>query len=115
MPSTADVEIQRYRDLVATLRDVCRRASQGDLSARILDAKAFGALAQVAVDLNRLLDLTELFVTESVASSRSVADGKRHRAFIARGLPGRFGIAAEAIRQAQLAPLVGNDDRRAAA
>lgn len=114
MPPATDVEIQPYRNLVTMLHDICRRAAQGDLSARILDAASFGALAPIAVDLNRLLDLTELFVTESVASSRSVATGKRHRAFIARGMTGRFRVAAEAIRDAQLALPARGEQRRVA-
>ena len=102
MTLPAEPEMQQHHDLIAALRSVCRRAAEGDLSGRILHTRSYGELADIAIDLNRLLDLTAAFIGESTASVRAAANGEHHRPFIARGMRGEFRAAAESIRAAHL-------------
>lgn len=95
-------ERRRSSELLKDIREVCRRASKGDFTARVVRTEGYGDLADVPIALNRLLDLTDAFIRESGKSLQFAAQGKYFRPFIKRGLLGEFGRGAETINDARL-------------
>lgn len=93
--------VRQHRDAMREIADVCRRAAEGDLSARIVRTSKYGDLAPALNALNRLLDLTDAFARESSASLTFAAQGKFYRPFLLRGMPGDFRRGAEIINSAR--------------
>ena len=89
----------------------------GDDVARVLEAAARGDLEQrvavpdrtgtrellVARRLNHLLDVMDAFVRESGATLEATAEGRFHRQFLTRGMPGTFHDGAKRIDEAHSA------------
>mgnify|MGYP003628114939 CR=1 FL=1 len=87
-------------DLVAIMRTVCRAAVQGDIEQRITGIDEESELAELAWDINALLDLINSYTRETAASMAHASDGKFFRKIILRGLPGEFRHASEIINSA---------------
>ncbi len=69
---------------------VCRRAHEGDLEARILNRRQPGLLGTMQTSINDVLDIVDAFVREASASMEAASRGKSHRKILVRGLPGSF-------------------------
>ncbi len=94
-------ELEAYRTAFAALRQVCDRAAQGDLEARVPALDGGDEIAQVRDSLNRLLDLTDAFVREAGASLQAAGEGRFHRAFLPQGMHGSFRLGAETVNAAR--------------
>jgi len=76
---------------------VCRAAAKGDLDQRITSLSPEPKEREIALAINALLDSTDAFVRESVATLKAAVEHRYHRRFIERGMPGAFARAASVI------------------
>ncbi|WP_300683140.1 methyl-accepting chemotaxis protein [Nocardioides sp.] len=82
---------------------VMSRAAEGDLEARAMNIPGTEEMADVQAmrsAINLLLDRTDAYVRESVASLEAASDGRYYRRFLLRGTMGVFRYGAEMINQA---------------
>lgn len=87
--------------LIAQLRSVCRAAANGDLEPRATGIdNELGEFAELAWEINELLDVTTAFVREAAASMSSAGDGRFFRKVALRGMPGEFRRSSETINAA---------------
>lgn len=89
-------------DGLAALAAVLERASHGDLEVRADVLSESPQVAAAAESLNRLLDVVDAFMREAQACLAAAADGRGHRQFLLRGMPGGFGVGARDINTARL-------------
>ena len=102
--SVADGELAAGGDLSAGLDLVaafCRRVAQGDLENRLAPLPGPPQLAGVRSDLNRMVDIVEAYVRESTAVLTAAQEGRFHRRFLVRGIPGAFRSGAARIDEAR--------------
>ncbi len=95
---------KRQRQMEAAcieINDVCKRAAQGDLSARVIHTDRYGDVGPTLIALNRALDLVDAYVRESSASLHFAAQGKFFRPFLLRGMAGDFRHGAMEINAAR--------------
>ncbi|WNB84587.1 methyl-accepting chemotaxis protein [Cellulomonas sp. ATA003] len=93
-------ELDRCRAVLAEVASVCDAASRGDLEVRVRTVAGTGddaELARVRDSVNRVLDVSDAFVREASASLVSASEGRFHRRFLLRGMPGAFRDSAVAI------------------
>jgi methyl-accepting chemotaxis protein len=90
-------ELEQYRAWMPKIAALCEAAGRGDLEPRLLGCSDEGEVGRAVLGLNRLLDITDVFVREAKASVQAATDGQFHRKFIERGLPGTFREAAGVI------------------
>jgi methyl-accepting chemotaxis protein len=104
--ATTRAELDAHRAGVAALDAALAAAEQGDLEARVpaLDAPE---LAVLRGRVNRVLDLVDAYVRESSAALGAAAEGRYHRAFLTRGMPGALREGAERFDVARLAMRAG--------
>jgi methyl-accepting chemotaxis protein len=76
---------------------VCRRAYEGDLEARVLSRRQSGSLGALQKSINDMLDIVDAFVREAAASMEAASHGKCYRKVLRRGLPGSFRRSATII------------------
>jgi methyl-accepting chemotaxis protein len=86
--------------VLRSIADTCGRAAAGDLEARLpyLGDDADARAARAAV--NRMLDVSDAFVREAGAALMASAEGRFHRRFLTRGMPGAYGRGAAIIGRA---------------
>jgi methyl-accepting chemotaxis protein len=89
-------------DFLATLDDVMRRVADGDLQIR-MDQVEDADEQRIADRLNHLLDVIDAFVRESGATLTAASQGRFHRRFLRRGLPGDLRAGATTIDKARAA------------
>lgn len=82
------------------IRDVLRRASMGDVDARVVGVPADSDVAGLANDLNRLLDLVDAFLRETDATLAAAEQGRTYRRFLQRGMLGAFALTAQQVNTA---------------
>ena len=70
---------------------VCEQVRNGDLQARIVLLQERGLIGWLARDLNRILDLFDMFVRELGMTLDCVGGGRYYRRVVTRGLPGELG------------------------
>ena len=85
------------------IAEVCTKAANGDMEARILEAPRPGMLGETQRAVNRLIDISDAFVREAAGSMDAVSRGAYYRKVLVRGLPGAFGAAARIVNQATVA------------
>ncbi|WP_324291258.1 methyl-accepting chemotaxis protein [Paractinoplanes pyxinae] len=83
--------------VLTTITEVCRRATAGDLEARLPSIGDSDEAVAARTALNSLLDMSDAFVREAGAASAAAAEGRFHRRILTRGLSGAFRSAAEQI------------------
>ena len=93
-------ELDRFRDLLDLATEVCERAANGDLEARMLNCHESVEAERLANAVNHLLDMTDAFLREVGASLEYCSRGKFFRRVILRGMRGSFRRASEEINQA---------------
>lgn len=86
-----------------SIAEVCERASQGDLEARITRIDDSSELKRVCHAINHMLDIADAFVRESSAAMESCARGEFHRPILSRGLEGAYLLGASVINRAGVA------------
>lgn len=82
---------------IEEIRDVLRRASLGDLDARVSHVMPNSRLAGLADDVNRFLDLVDSYLRESESTLTAAAEGRSYRRFLTRGMLGAFTTNAQQI------------------
>ncbi|WP_448059423.1 methyl-accepting chemotaxis protein [Cellulomonas hominis] len=88
----------RSLDLIA---EFCDRIAEGDLEGRLPMLAGDPAVLRARTGLNRLADLVDAYVRESQASLTAAGEGRFHRRFLRRGMPGAFREGAVRIDQAR--------------
>ncbi|PQO34008.1 methyl-accepting chemotaxis protein [Blastopirellula marina] len=91
--------LEKYDRWIERATDVCRRAADGDLEARLLHVDVAGDLGNLMFRINGLLDYTDAFVREAKAVLGFTAQGKFFRSVILRGMVGTFKHAAQIINE----------------
>lgn len=82
---------------ITIVTEVCGRARDGDLEARVPVLGETGSQVALRDTVNGLLDHIDAFVREAGAASASAAEGRFHRRFLTQGLDGSYRTAAEQI------------------
>ena len=93
-------ELARYRDVMRRAIRTADAAADGNLEERIAFDDLDGDCMQLAVSINRMLDITDAFVRESCAALSHASKQHFWRRVILRGLPGTFRSAATQINSA---------------
>jgi methyl-accepting chemotaxis protein len=95
-------ELAAYRAAVAAIAETCKRVAEGDLEARVpMLSDPPAEVAEMRRELNHLIDVTDAFVREAGASLTAASDGRYHRQFLVRGMPGAFRRGAGTINAAR--------------
>ena len=95
-------ELARCRDVMQRAIRVAEAAALGDLEQRIAFDDLDGELQDLALAINRMLDITDAFVRESRAALDHASQKKFWRRLVLRGLPGAFRSAAVQINSATM-------------
>ncbi len=86
---------------LAQIADVCERAADGDLEARLTGlAHHDGDLGRLCHAINHLLDVADAYVRETGAAMDHANRGQFHRPILLRGLPGSYRHGATVINRA---------------
>ncbi len=88
------------RSDLARFVEVCHRAAAGDLEARLTGYRDHAELAELAVAVNRMLDVSDAFVREASAAMQECSQDRFHRPILLRGLQGAFRQSAAIINAA---------------
>jgi methyl-accepting chemotaxis protein len=91
------------RRSLARLAYVSEAAANGNLEERIVLLGDGGEMAALARNLNHLLDMSDAFVREAVASLSCVQAGAFHRRIVERGMHGSYRDAAMVMNTAVIA------------
>lgn len=94
-------ELESYQRAVGILAEAFAAVAAGDLEVRVEPLAGPPALAALRDDVNLSLDIMDAFVRESGASLDAAAQGRFHRQFLVRGMPGTFRDGAERINTAR--------------
>ena len=101
--SQTEIAVSKNQPIEASkLIEICNRAADGDLEARVIGFSNEDELAPVAHAFNRLLDSVDIFVRESSTAMDYCGKGLFHRPVLLRGLPGVFRKGALIINGAAL-------------
>ncbi len=84
-------------DRMAEVISICERAHKGDLSKRMVTLDPDDPQTPLYQSINNLLDLVEASMREATAALSASVDGRFHRQFIERGMPGAFLSMARSI------------------
>lgn len=95
-----DVELESYRHAVDVLSQAFEAVARGDLEVRVASLPGHPELARLRDRVNLSLDVMDAFVRESGASLTAAAQGRFHRQFLVRGMPGAFRDGAQQINTA---------------
>ncbi len=80
--------------------EVCMRASQGDLEARVLNIDETSDFAPMLHAINHMLDMTDAFIREACASLEFSAQGKHFRRVLPEGFRGTYSCGGNLINNA---------------
>ncbi|GAB94583.1 methyl-accepting chemotaxis protein [Kineosphaera limosa] len=101
LPTPAPVDVAADEAL-ARLAQVIESAAHGDLEVRADVLTGNEQLDAAGESFNRLLDVVDAFMREAQACLSAAADGRGHRQFLLRGMPGGFEAGAKDINTARL-------------
>jgi len=97
---SASATITLPRSEIARFAEICARAAQGDLEARITGIDRKDELGQLCHAINAMLDLADSFVRESSAAMDHCSRDRFHRPILLRGLKGAYAQSARVTNQA---------------
>jgi len=83
------------------IESVLERALAGDLDARVVLLDAPEEQVRIAHRVNDLIDLFQAFALETELSLRAAGEGRYHRLFLPRGMPGPLKKSAQRINAAR--------------
>ena len=106
--SDATTTAQRIR----ALTQICDRAAQGDLEARVTGLAGDPDWQPLAAAINRMLDLADSFVREGAAAMDHCSRDLYYRPVLLRGLKGAYRQSAGVINQAGLKMRESSDQIR---
>jgi methyl-accepting chemotaxis protein len=101
-PAAVDADEATRRSLEA-IAEFCERIAEGDLEGRLAPLDGDPSVVRARTALNRLADLVDAYVRESQASLTAAGEGRFHRRFLRRGMPGAFREGAVRIDGARAA------------
>lgn len=90
--------------LLAEVARVCQAVRSGDFEARMGSVPGLETrpeLAAIRAELNGMIDRTDAFIREAVASLQAAGEGRLHRRFLPTGMTGSFRSGAAAINEAR--------------
>ncbi|HWL79785.1 MAG TPA: methyl-accepting chemotaxis protein [Roseomonas sp.] len=87
--------VLRQETVLRRAAAVCEAAAKGDLEARMPQPFSPGALGQLELAANHMLDITDAFVREAAGAMQAASAGRYYRKVLLRGLPSSFRKAAE--------------------
>ena len=79
---------------IDSITEVCQRAAQGDLEARILGLSEHPQLGGLCRSINAMLDMADSFVRESGAAMACFSKEEYHRPILLRGMKGAYRSSA---------------------
>jgi methyl-accepting chemotaxis protein len=85
---------------VTAIAEICERASQGDLEARVIGLVEHPELGRLARAINAMLDGADSFVREAAAAMENCSHDLFHRPILLRGLKGGYRQSAGVINAA---------------
>lgn len=100
-PHLDSVELVAHRAAIALLTRAIGEMSAGNLEARVPEPPGPAELQGLRSGINHALDVMDAFVRESGASLTAAAEGRYHRQFLVRGMPGSFLEGATLINEAR--------------
>jgi methyl-accepting chemotaxis protein len=89
------------REAMGKATETCRRVAAGDFEARATHIEHLGDAVPFLRHLNRILDLTDVFIRETMASLEFASRGDLHRPFLETGMVGSFREGARTINEAR--------------
>jgi len=89
-------------ELMLRIAEICDRAAEGDLEARIVSLPREGDWRRVCLAINHLLDMVDAYVRETKAVLEYCSRGEYHRPILVRGMHGAYRSAAGVINRAAL-------------
>lgn len=92
-------KLEQYEAVFAEMGKVIQSASEGDLSARVVNWDEFDDFSDDIVAFNRVFDLMDAYVREAGATLQAAAVGDYHRKFLVHGMAGDFGHGARVINE----------------
>lgn len=93
-------ELDLYHEIIEKVVEVCTRAAEGDLEARMLHCGKSEKLRIVARSVNHMLDMTDAFLREAGAALDHASQGKFFRRVLLRGMRGTFRNKSQLINDA---------------
>ena len=85
--------------VMTKVSDICKRASKGDLEARITFVET-GVIGDMLNSINNVMDIADAYVRESSTCLDYLANAKYFRKFRVRGMPGSYRRGAQIINTA---------------
>jgi methyl-accepting chemotaxis protein len=89
-----------FKSRARMVTDICERAAQGDLEARIPISDTSGEFGKMCQAINHVLDVADAYVRESAAAMQTCSRDRFHRPILVRGLAGSYRASAGAINAA---------------
>jgi methyl-accepting chemotaxis protein len=80
--------------------EVCTKVAQGDYEARIVGVSEAGQTAVMLNAINGLIDRSDSFLREAVASMKAVSEHRYYLHILERGMVGNFALGANTINAA---------------
>ncbi len=114
--ATSADELATYRAFVRALTATATAAAAGDLETRahpVAGSEAFEELGALQDTVNRVLDVSDAFVRETVTALTAASQGRFYRRVLTTGLTGSFRDGASAINSARTA--IGESAERVSA
>lgn len=91
------IYISKTQKLAASVADVLKKASIGDLNSRLVNTKEGGHLGKMITSVNNFLDITESYIKESKAALNCASQKKFYRKVILDGMLGEYRQASSSI------------------
>lgn len=88
--------------MITHVADVCERAANGDLEARLTGLPSDGETGRLCRAINHLLDVADAYVRESAAAMEHANHGEFYRPILLLGLPGAYRHGAVVINRGAL-------------
>jgi methyl-accepting chemotaxis protein len=89
-PTAAAPTDEATQHALDAIAEFCERIAQGGLEGRLAPMEGGPSVIRARTALNRLADLVDAYVRESQASLTAAGEGRFHRRFLRRGMPGAF-------------------------
>ena len=97
-------------DLLAYFTEICERAGQGDLEARVVGVDPSSDMGRLGHAVNAMLDMADSFVREASAVMEHCGRDQFHRPILLQGLKGGYRQSAVVINRAGLKMRESHDE-----
>lgn len=104
-----DAAENTFGDIIDQITEICERAANGDLEARICGLVEDPSFGRMVNSINHLLNIADSFVREASAAMSHCSREQFHRPILLRGMPGAYRQSAIIINQAGLKMLESSE------